>query len=63
MDLKKLVVDTKSTWIEFAGLEGFEVEVANLSRKELNGLRKRCTTSKFSRKTRMVEEMGRGRNS
>ena len=57
MDLKKLVVDTKSTWIEFAGLEGFEVEVANLSRKELNGLRKRCTTSKFSRKTRMVEEI------
>tara|TARA_B100001996_G_scaffold136979_1_gene104217 strand:+ start:2155 stop:2607 length:453 start_codon:yes stop_codon:yes gene_type:complete len=56
MDLKKLVVDTKSTWIEFAGLEGFEVEVANLSRKELNGLRKRCTSSKFSRKTRMVEE-------
>jgi hypothetical protein len=57
MDLKKLVVDTKSTWIEFAGLEGFEVEVANLSRKELNVLRKRCTTSKFSRKTRMVEEV------
>jgi len=57
MDLKKLVVDTKSTWIEFAGLEGFEVEVANLSRKELNGLRKRCTTSKFSRKTRTVEEI------
>ena len=57
MDLKKLVVDTKSTWIDFAGLDGFEVEVANLSRKELNGLRKRCTTSKFSRKTRMVEEV------
>jgi len=57
MDLKKLVVDTKSTWVDFAGLDGFEVEVANLSRKELNGLRKRCTTSKFNRKSRAVEEV------
>ena len=57
MDLKKLVVDTKSTWVEFAGLEGFEVQVANLSRKELNGLRKKCTTSKFNRKSRAIEEV------
>ena len=57
MDLKKLVVDTKSTWVDFAGLDGFEIEVANLSRKELNGLRKRCTTSKFNRKSRAVEEV------
>lgn len=57
MDLKKLVVDSKSSWVEFGGLEGFEVEVANLSRKELNGLRKKCTTSKFNRKSRAVEEV------
>ena len=56
MDLKKLVVDTKSTWIDFAGLDGFEVEVANLSRKELINLRKRCTTNKFDRKTRQPVE-------
>lgn len=56
MDLKKLMVDTKSVWVDFPGLPGFSVEVANLSRKELNGLRKRCTTQKFDRKTRQVVE-------
>jgi hypothetical protein len=56
MDLKKLMVDTKSVWIDFPGLKGFEVEVANLSRKELTGLRKKCTTTKFDRKTRQAVE-------
>jgi hypothetical protein len=56
MDLKKLMVDTKSVWVDFPGLSGFSVEVANLSRKELNGLRKRCTTQKFDRKTRQAVE-------
>ena len=56
MDLKKLMVDTKNVWVDFPGLPGFEVEVANLSRKELTGLRKKCTTTKFDRKTRQPVE-------
>ena len=56
MDLKQLVVDSKAVWIDFPGLDGFSVQVANLSRKELNGVRKRCTTSKFNRKSRALEE-------
>ena len=56
MELKKLVVDSKAKWIDFAGLDGFSVEVANLSRKELTGIRKRCTTTKFNRRTRLAEE-------
>lgn len=56
MDLKKLMVDTKAVWIDFPGLKGFEVEVVNLSRKELTGLRKKCTTTKFDRKTRQAVE-------
>jgi hypothetical protein len=56
MDLKKLMVDTKNVWVDFPGLPGFEVEVANLSRKELTGLRKKCTTTKFDRKTRQAVE-------
>ena len=56
MDLKKLMVDTKNVWVDFPGLKGFEVEVANLSRKELTGLRKKCTTTKFDRKTRQAVE-------
>ena len=50
------MVDTKAVWIDFPGLPGFEVEVANLSRKELTGLRKKCTTTKFDRKTRQAVE-------
>src|SRR6056300_920511 len=57
MELKKLIVDSKSVWMDFPGLDGFSVEVANLSRKELTGLRKRCTSQKFNRKTRAIEEI------
>ena len=57
MDLKSLLVDSKTTWVEFPGLDKFEVELANLSRKELIALRKRCTQNKFNRKTRAFEEV------
>jgi len=56
MELKKLIINTKAVWVDFPGLSGFEVEVANLSRKELSGLRKKCLSSKFDRKTRQVVE-------
>ena len=48
--------DTKSTWVEYPGLEGFEVQVVNLSRKELVALRKKCTTTKFDRRSRQPVE-------
>jgi len=54
MELKKLMVDSKSVWVDFPGLTGFKVEVANLSRKELNGLRKKCTSQKFDKRTRQI---------
>ena len=56
MELKSLMVDTKSTWVEYPGLEGFEVQVVNLSRKELVALRKKCTTTKFDRRSRQPVE-------
>jgi len=56
MELKKLMVDVKEVWVDFPGLSGFKVKVANLSRKELTNLRKRCTVQKFDRKTRQVME-------
>ena len=56
MELKKLMVDVKEVWVDFPGLSGFKVKVANLSRKELTNLRKRCTVQKFDRKTRQVVE-------
>tara|TARA_E500000318_G_scaffold59081_1_gene54834 strand:- start:117 stop:566 length:450 start_codon:yes stop_codon:yes gene_type:complete len=57
MELKNLLVDIKTAWVEFPGLDGFEVELANLSRKELLSLRKKCTSNKFNRKTRAFEEV------
>lgn len=58
MKLKDLMVDTKSAWLDFPGCPGFQVEVANLARKELVNLRKRCVAQKFDRKTRqMVEDL------
>ncbi len=56
MKLEELMVDTKSAWVEFPGAEGFSVEVANLARKELLNLRKKCTVQKFDRKTRQMNE-------
>ena len=57
MELKKLVVDSKAKWIDFGGLDGFSIEIANLSRKELTGIRKKCTTTKFNRRSRVAEEV------
>lgn len=57
MKLQDLMVDSKSAWIEFPGCPGLEIEVANLSRKELVALRKRCVSTKFDRKTRQPEEV------
>ena len=50
------MVDTKSVWVDFTGIDGFSVEVVNLSRKELTALRKKSTTTKFNRRTRQPEE-------
>jgi len=58
MKLQDLMVATKSVWLEYPGCAGFELEVANLSKKELVALRKRCVYTKFDRKTRQpVEEL------
>ena len=58
MKLTELMVDTKTAWIEFPGCVGLEIEIANLSRKELLNLRKRCIKTKFDRKTHQaVEEL------
>ena len=58
MELSSLLIDSKAAWVEYPGMDGFEVQVVNLSRPELKALRKRCTINKFDRKTRQaVEEL------
>ena len=56
MKLETLMVDIKTAWLDFPGYEGFEVKVANLSRKELQALRKRCIKTRFDRKTHQAVE-------
>lgn len=52
------MVDTKSAWLDFPGCPGMQVEVCNLSRKELVNVRKRCVAQKFDRKSRqMIEDL------
>lgn len=56
MKLQDLMVDSKSAWLDFPSCPGLQFQIANLSRKELVALRKKCTTQKFDRKTRMMDE-------
>lgn len=58
MNLKSLMVDTKSAWVSYPGMDGFEVEVTNLGRERLVALRKSCVETKFDRKSRIpLEEL------
>ena len=56
MELKSLMVDSKSVWVDYPGHKGFKVEVANLSRTELQKLSKNCTAKTYNKKLRIVEE-------
>lgn len=56
MQLKDLVVDIKEAWVEYPGMDGFEVKLANLSRPALSNLRKKCLSSKFDKKTHQAVE-------
>ena len=56
MNLKELMVDSKSVWAEYPGMEGFEVQIANLARERLVALRKGCMISSWDKKTHQQVE-------
>jgi hypothetical protein len=56
LNLKSLMVDTKSAWIDYPGFDGFKVQVNNLSRERLIKLRKSCIEQRFDRKLKQVVE-------
>lgn len=56
MDLAKLIVKSKTVEIEYPGSPDLKVSVAYLTREELKGLRDKCVTQKFNKKTRQPEE-------
>lgn len=55
MELKKLMVDTKSVFVPFDGVKGFEVEINYIPRTEMTHLYKSCQRTEFSKKTRGME--------
>lgn len=55
-DLKSLVVDVKSAWIDYPGLDGFKVNIAHIAREKLVKIRKNCLETTFDRRTRTPVE-------
>ena len=56
MDLAKMIIPSATVWSEYPGIEEFNVQLAHLTRDELQAIRKKCINKKVSRKTRGIEE-------
>lgn len=54
--LAKLIIPSKTTWAEYPGLNGFEVQIAYLTRDELMKIRTKSLNNKVNKRTRQVEE-------
>ena len=57
VSLASLMTPSKTVSIDFPGYTGMKVLLCYLAREELLKLRKRCVTTKFSKKTRQPEEI------
>ena len=56
VSLVSLMTPSKTVTIDFPGCAGMTVDLCYLAREELLKLRKKCVTTKFSKKTRQPEE-------
>lgn len=56
ISLASLMTPSKTVTIDFPGYKGMTVDLCYLAREELVKLRKKCVTTKFSKKTRQPEE-------
>ena len=57
ISLASLMTPSKTVTIDFPGYSGMTVDLCYLAREELVKLRKKCVTTKFSKKTRQPEEI------
>ena len=57
MSLAKMIIPSKTAWMEYPGLPGFEVQLAHLTRDELMKIRKKAVTLKPNRQRGMEEEV------
>ena len=56
ISLASLMTPSKTVTLDFPGYAGMSVDLCYLAREELVKLRKKCVTTKFSKKTRQPEE-------
>jgi len=57
ISLATLMTPSKTVSIDFPGYAGMDVSLCYLGREELVKLRKKCISTKFSKKTRQPEEI------
>ena len=57
MKLGKMIIPSKTAWLPYPGLPGFEVQLAYLTRDELMKMRKKAITLKPNRQRSMEEEV------
>ena len=57
VSLASLMTPSKTVKIDFPGYKDFTIDLCYLSREELVKVRKKCVTTKFSKKTRQPEEI------
>jgi len=56
VSLATLMTPSKTITMDYAGIDGFTVDVTYLAREELLKLRNRCLKQKFNKKTRQFED-------
>lgn len=56
ISLASLMTPSKTVTLDFPGYDSMTVDLCYLAREELLKLRKKCVTTKFSKKTRQPEE-------
>ena len=56
VSLATLMTPSKTITMDYAGIDGFTVQVTYLAREELLKLRNRCLKQKFNKKTRQFED-------
>ena len=56
ISLASLMTPSKTVTVDFPGYTAMTVDLCYLAREELVKLRKKCVTTKFSKKTRQPEE-------
>lgn len=56
ISLQSLLTPEKVVEVEYPGFDGFKLKVAFLSREEIIKIRKKCTVTKFDKRTRQPQD-------